>query len=88
MYQMYELSSTFLCGLKRRHTGITFVGVCSVVGVGFPCPEHNFVTVGPNHSNWYAYFYALSGDICFNKTKFLISEKLSKIHFLLQSSKM
>ena len=52
---------SFLCRLKRRHIGTTFVGgAASAVAAsaassassasGFPCPEHNFVTVGPNHS--------------------------------------
>ena len=38
----------FLCRLKWLH--IERLLSSAVAASGFPCPEHNFVTVGPNRS--------------------------------------
>ena len=55
----------FLCCLKRRNIGVTSLTVAASVVVaaaaaaGFPCLEHHFVTVGPNH---YKLGMHVSGD--------------------------
>ena len=58
MIYMFFTKTSFLCRLKRQHIGFTFVGVGVVTALSspsssatfrFPCLEHNFVTLGPNH---------------------------------------